>query len=538
MEENKTNAEEDESSPLLDNPRSRGDSFDKNHNNRATSLFQRLCESVWCRWHFRIIALFCFSLFIWFHAWRDIDNLFNYMIRGIKQEPVHDDTPAIVRFVPPPVACPKRFEHSRKSKSTKAFVGNASRANFGDRLEENLVLCESFENDKNWKSTWLADKTLFGEGNGGFAYYRPENVHVHDGALHITPDLFANLGPLRTAAGVYNAADVMVGNCTPFPACATLNLTDQNCTIDDFAGCQRIGTPLVTLNPVTSGRISTVDRFEFQYGRLEARIRLPAGDWLWPALWLMPANASNYGNGWPDSGEVDLMESKGNDPTVYGRDKGGGRDVLSSCLHYHGNSWWKTYTSLSASDILLACRNGSVASQDCDWSTDFFTIGLYWSPTSIFAYVLREEEIDGGLMQQEIKLWEVNASSGFGPDDFPLGINYPPFFENDTKNFDEDDDENNPLGPYASTSPHKDAPFDKPFYVIINLSVGGELNGCPNPGYWGWDAIWCTEQIDNDENMAARTVFWNRKDQWYPSWQQAKQNHRNSFTIDWVKVYQ
>lgn len=64
------------------------------------------------------------------------------------------------------------------------------------------------------------------------------------------------------------------------------------------------------MNPLISGKIQSRDQFAFKYGRVEFRVRLPAGDWLWPAIWAMPKD-SVYG-GWPHSGEIDMMEGRGN----------------------------------------------------------------------------------------------------------------------------------------------------------------------------------------------------------------------------------
>lgn len=59
----------------------------------------------------------------------------------------------------------------------------------------------------------------------------------------------------------------------------------------------------------TSGRIRTANKVAMKYGRVEAKIKLPVGNGLWPAFWLLPDN-SPYG-GWPNSGEIDIMEAKG-----------------------------------------------------------------------------------------------------------------------------------------------------------------------------------------------------------------------------------
>ena len=81
--------------------------------------------------------------------------------------------------------------------------------------------------------------------------------------------------------------------------------------------------------------------FAFRYGKVEVRAKLPIGDWLWPAIWLLPRN-NQYGN-WPASGEIDIMESRGNPPSY----PPGGYDQFSSTLHwgpdYSQNAWEKTH---------------------------------------------------------------------------------------------------------------------------------------------------------------------------------------------------
>lgn len=63
----------------------------------------------------------------------------------------------------------------------------------------------------------------------------------------------------------------------------------------------------------TSGRIRTIDKGDWTYGRFESRIKLPAGKGLWPAFWMLPTDEV-YG-GWPQSGEIDIMEFVAADPT-------------------------------------------------------------------------------------------------------------------------------------------------------------------------------------------------------------------------------
>ncbi|MFW5838837.1 MAG: glycoside hydrolase family 16 protein [Bacillota bacterium] len=77
--------------------------------------------------------------------------------------------------------------------------------------------------------------------------------------------------------------------------------------------------------PYTSSRLYTKHLFAQTYGRFEAMIKLPEGEGLWPAFWLMPQDDA-YG-GWANSGEIDIMEARGRLP-----------HEVSSALHY-GGSW-------------------------------------------------------------------------------------------------------------------------------------------------------------------------------------------------------
>jgi beta-glucanase (GH16 family) len=68
--------------------------------------------------------------------------------------------------------------------------------------------------------------------------------------------------------------------------------------------------------PYQSARLTTEDKFSFLYGKVEFRAKLPRGRGTWPALWMMPEDYMGYGRGWPDSGEIDVMEHVGFDPGV------------------------------------------------------------------------------------------------------------------------------------------------------------------------------------------------------------------------------
>lgn len=89
----------------------------------------------------------------------------------------------------------------------------------------------------------------------------------------------------------------------------------------------------------TSARLISKDRVAFTYGLVRARIRLPAGRGTWPALWLLGQNIDEAG--WPQCGEIDIMENFGDDPalvhgTVHGPGYSGPAGITAS--HHAGAS--------------------------------------------------------------------------------------------------------------------------------------------------------------------------------------------------------
>ncbi|MFE4712335.1 family 16 glycosylhydrolase [Paenibacillus sp. NPDC056722] len=75
----------------------------------------------------------------------------------------------------------------------------------------------------------------------------------------------------------------------------------------------------------TSARLDTKDHFSFCYGKLVVRAKLPVGQGIWPAIWLLPQDQA-YGP-WPASGEIDILEAKGRLP-----------QQIFGTLHY-GKDW-------------------------------------------------------------------------------------------------------------------------------------------------------------------------------------------------------
>jgi beta-glucanase (GH16 family) len=115
-------------------------------------------------------------------------------------------------------------------------------------------------------------------------------------------------------------------------------------------------------NSYTSAKINSSGKHSFKYGRIEASIKLPKTQGLWPAFWMMPQTSPN--GGWPSSGEIDIMEELGSNPykdfgTIhYGTDAGTGHKSSGG-------------TITSASDL----------------SAGFHTYAIEWKPDTISWYL-------------------------------------------------------------------------------------------------------------------------------------------------------
>ena len=72
----------------------------------------------------------------------------------------------------------------------------------------------------------------------------------------------------------------------------------------------------MTASPATytSARLKTLGRFSQRYGRFEARIRLPGGQGIWPAFWMLGDDIESAR--WPACGEIDVMENIAREPTL------------------------------------------------------------------------------------------------------------------------------------------------------------------------------------------------------------------------------
>lgn len=68
--------------------------------------------------------------------------------------------------------------------------------------------------------------------------------------------------------------------------------------------------------PYHSGGIQTTGKFSFTYGKVEVRAKFNRGRGSWPAIWMMPEDPASYG-GWPNSGEIDIMEHVNNEDVIH-----------------------------------------------------------------------------------------------------------------------------------------------------------------------------------------------------------------------------
>jgi beta-glucanase (GH16 family) len=151
----------------------------------------------------------------------------------------------------------------------------------------------------------------------------------------------------------------------------------------------------------SSARLLTKGKFSQAYGKFEARMKIPQGKGIWPAFWLLGESISH--GGWPNCGEIDILESVGAAPmTVYGTLHGPG---------YSGGSGIQGHFAV-----------------DKPLSDDFHTYAIEWEPNEIRWY------FDGKCYSTVTRDRVANH----------------------------------------------DWPFDKPFFIILNLAVGGYWPGNPD----------------------------------------------------------
>ncbi|MBZ0274683.1 MAG: glycoside hydrolase family 16 protein [Anaerolineae bacterium] len=154
----------------------------------------------------------------------------------------------------------------------------------------------------------------------------------------------------------------------------------------------------------TSARLLTKQKFEFTYGRVEARLKLPYGQGIWPAFWMLGANIGTVG--WPQCGEIDIMENIGREP-----------------MTIHGTVHGPGYSGAHGIGGPSGLPSGAA------FKDDFHVFAVEWEPHEIRWY------LDG---EQYFQLT---------PDNLPVGSLWV---------------------------------FDHPFFIIMNVAVGGGWPGYPD----------------------------------------------------------
>jgi beta-glucanase (GH16 family) len=154
----------------------------------------------------------------------------------------------------------------------------------------------------------------------------------------------------------------------------------------------------------TSARLKTFGKFSQTYGRFEARIKIPYGQGMWPAFWMLGDDIDKVG--WPACGEIDIMENIGKEPAI-----------VHGSIHGPG---YVGATGLEAADTVSGKQR---------FADDFHVFAIEWDPESVSFYV------DKDLYVRRTR---------------------------------------------ADLKPGWKWVFDKPFFLILNLAVGGDWPGNPD----------------------------------------------------------
>jgi beta-glucanase (GH16 family) len=207
-------------------------------------------------------------------------------------------------------------------------------------------------------SKWVLQSGGTGWGNEELEYYttRPENVYVDHGNLVI-----------RSLAEKYTGPDGVTRD-------------------------------------YTSARLKTQGKFSQAYGRFEARIKIPAGQGMWPAFWMLGDDIAKVD--WPDCGEIDIMENVGKQPGIV-----------------HGSIHGPGYTGSIGLEAHYQLPHGQ------KFSDQFHLFAIEWEPGVVRFYVDRH-------------LYVTRT-----PADLRAGWQWV---------------------------------FDHPFFLVLNLAVGGDWPGSPD----------------------------------------------------------
>ena len=131
----------------------------------------------------------------------------------------------------------------------------------------------------------------------------------------------------------------------------------------------------------TSARLKTLGKFSHKYGRFEARIKIPRGQGIWPAFWMLGDDIAQ--RGWPKCGEIDIMENIGKEPSLvhgtihgpgYSGDKGIGSPYglpddqrFADDFHIYAVEWEKGAIRFYVDDHLYATRTPAELPKGAKW---------------------------------------------------------------------------------------------------------------------------------------------------------------------------
>lgn len=247
-----------------------------------------------------------------------------------------------------------------------------------------LVWADEFDGATLDRTKWTPEVSCWGGGNYERQCYtdRPENISVEGGLLLLKARKERFTGPARPPEIAEN----------PNPS-----QTQSH----------------------TSGKVRTIGKHAWRYGRIEVRAKVPAGQGTWPAVWMMPDQPA-YGS-WPRSGEIDILEAVNIGAKCKTCEGGRGENRTISALHFGDFAPQNLYVDGRAALPDLALP-----------SDDFHIYAVEWGE---------------GLIR---------------------------FMVDDRVHLTVTADQWKTASPRAKGRPA--APFDQPFYLMANLAVGGRLS--------------------------------------------------------------
>lgn len=322
-------------------------------------------------------------------------------------------------------------------------------------------------------STWQHLKTMGDTGNHEFQYYTNNrtNSFIRNEVLYLKPTLTND-----TYSGDFLYSGVLDLWGSSEASYCTSNRRNHS--------CYKKGTDTHIINPIQSAALRTSKSFSFKYGKIEVKAKLPRGDWIWPAVWLMPKE-NVYGR-WPASGEIDILESRGNDNLTF-LNHNVGNKMVAQTLHWGPNFRADNFLRTTMATRLLHGKS---------FSDEFHLFGLEWNENGFIFTIDNEETLK--VPVPEGGFWEM----GNFKSEFP-GMSNP--WENGGKM----------------------APFNEKFYIVLNVAVGGTNeyfndNFHPRPPW-------------NNFSVGSKALkqFWESRKKWLPSWK----GNDVAMKIDYVKVW-